>query len=550
MKRFVSLDLMRGLAIFMMVIFHIPMRWYDRSWMDSGGTVEIHPIPLALALSILFFGAWAGFFLMVSAAANTISMQRNLEKGKGPLKVMLFQVIGGLLLLVMAFLVESTIGYHGYLGELVKGNDRWDMVLWRGFHMETIHTIALCIILNGIVHGILSMRGGHKKMGRNIAIYAILAIIVVGLTPAVYELSREAYTGYPFREYGSELLDRDIYVQYPVIGETPAPEIGVKFILMALAGQPEPLFPYLALSFLGSIVGIVLTSGDKRRRLPRYGILSGLSMFIVGAAGSGYDLMTNDNAFPMLADHFYEMPGLYPDLWFWWFMLISGSFIMAIILVLRLVEYRGRSREFAERTLFLRRYGFVAFTVYTYQFIDVLPRLGLEVIPVIHAQYPYPSRMTFLPVLILVPLTVILWEFVLRTWEKADYVLGMEWILSKVSEYLIPSRRDRTNDRSKWWMTPRLNAREYLYEPQWMDMIDREEVDPALLRDSKLALILSMAGFTFPLLSPIALHLSKASSTYEGWNKFNRVAVAMSISSILIWMAVLIILLYAPPVVI
>ena len=66
--------------IFMMVVIHTPMRWYDRSWVEGSGELQISGLTALFFLILIFFSAWAGLFLMVSSIGNMISMQRNLDR--------------------------------------------------------------------------------------------------------------------------------------------------------------------------------------------------------------------------------------------------------------------------------------------------------------------------------------------------------------------------------------------------------------------------------------------------------------------------------------
>ena len=67
MKRYPSVDYLRGLAIFLMVYLHTFMRWFDRdTFIDQVGAGTA-PLALVILLVLsLFFGSWCGFFLMVS----------------------------------------------------------------------------------------------------------------------------------------------------------------------------------------------------------------------------------------------------------------------------------------------------------------------------------------------------------------------------------------------------------------------------------------------------------------------------------------------------
>ncbi|MEA3557996.1 MAG: heparan-alpha-glucosaminide N-acetyltransferase domain-containing protein [Candidatus Thermoplasmatota archaeon] len=60
MRRFASIDMMRGFAIWMMVIFHVIMRYYDHDWVKDG---DLDGVPLGgilVFLIIIYFSAWAG----------------------------------------------------------------------------------------------------------------------------------------------------------------------------------------------------------------------------------------------------------------------------------------------------------------------------------------------------------------------------------------------------------------------------------------------------------------------------------------------------------
>ncbi|MGA1872086.1 MAG: heparan-alpha-glucosaminide N-acetyltransferase domain-containing protein [Thermoplasmatota archaeon] len=544
MRRFASIDFMRGLAIWMMVIFHVIMRWYDYEWVKEG---EFEGAPLAvfvIFILVLYFSAWAGFFLMVSSIGNMISMYRNLDRGKSWKKVVMFQVVGGSMLLVAAVLVESAIGYHGYAGELAMGNsDKWHMLLWRGYHMETIHAIALCIIVNGIVQGLLSRNGGHRNVRRNVAIYAFLAGLCIALTGPVYKLLRTIVPGYPNATWHSSIAG-ELEVQYSVIGESSVGDILLKAIMAPLGGNPEPLLPYLAIAFIGSIIGIYLCQQRCPRKMPRNGILIGTAVMLLGLVGTVSAILLGAADIENFTENFFQIPSLYPGLWLWWFLFLIGGQLVIVLFFIRLIEFRGRGSAFGKRTLPWRRYGYVAFTVYTYQFIDVLPRLLYRLFPDLSRIWPYPERMGWLPVLVMIPMTLLLWELVLRAWEKIEYAGGMEWCLAKVSEKLLPGRRDFTKGKRRWWQAARLDAREYLYRPEWLDVVKRSEVDHGNREDSRLALLLSLGGIILVPISISALWVGRTSMAEEGRNWRNVMAVTMSLMTLLIYSVLMVVLFF------
>ncbi|MBN1539551.1 MAG: DUF1624 domain-containing protein [Candidatus Thermoplasmatota archaeon] len=547
MRRFSSIDFMRGFAIWMMIMFHVIMRWYDGSWIQDGDLEGVPMVGLLFFLIVVYFSAWAGFFLLVSSIGNMISMYRNLDRGKSWKKVMMFQIVGGLLLLLAAVLVESTIGYHAFLGYAVEGKfHRWTTILYRGFHMETIHTIAFCVIVNGIVQGLLSRNGGHVKVKRNIRIYALLAVLSVALTGPVYKMLRMIVPGYPFAKWESSIVG-SLDIQYPVIGESSVCDILLKAVMFPLGGNPEPLFPYLAVTFIGSIIGIYLCQKNCPRKLPRNGILIGVGLASTGLIGTIVVIAIGIGDLERLMDNFYQPPGLYPSLWFWWFLFLTGGQLAGVLLVLRLVEFRGMGGEFGRRTLSIRRYGYVAFSVYTYQFIDAMPRALMCLFPFVSRNWPYPENIGWwLPVLVMMPMTLLLWEMVLRAWEKVEYVGGMEWCIAKVAEKVLPGRRERTEGRRRWWQAARLDAKEYLYRPKWLNVVEKDGVDHKSKEESKLALSLSLGGLFFLPLAPMSLWIGRTSIKGEGRNFMNSAAVVVSLITMVVYVGLFIVMFFVP----
>ena len=66
-----------------------------------------------------YLGGLAGFFLMISAVGNMVSMQKRLQRGTSVKALVIRQVVGGSILLFFAMLTESTIGHGGYFGRIV-----------------------------------------------------------------------------------------------------------------------------------------------------------------------------------------------------------------------------------------------------------------------------------------------------------------------------------------------------------------------------------------------------------------------------------------------
>ncbi|MBK5114054.1 MAG: hypothetical protein JJE41_10515, partial [Candidatus Heimdallarchaeota archaeon] len=287
-RRFVTLDFARGIAILIMLILHIVKHILDTDTLMSDVNIVTEPIIALSAMIIIpFFGGLAGFFLIASSASNMVSMYRDLEKGKSVRSLILKQIIGGFILLIFAMICEGFTGYWGALGDFFLNMNNpaatnWAIALWRWNHFETIHAIAWCIIINGIIHGLLSMNGRWKNRRKLITSYIIMAVVVVALTLPVWILVDKIVPGYPFT-----VLEPKILISTPRIGFETFWEIIRAPFLNVFASPIEPLFPYLAISFVGSIIGIIISQPKEKIDInfPRKMFLIGLTMFLSGLIG-------------------------------------------------------------------------------------------------------------------------------------------------------------------------------------------------------------------------------------------------------------------------
>ncbi len=250
------------------------MRWVDRApIMSDMGSYSLFSIIFFIA--VLFMGAWTGLFLLVSATGNMISMHKSYERNPKASTTVIKQIIGGFLLVLAGMITETLTGYGGYLGNLAIGRpETWTVIFSNFFHFETIHAIGWCVILNGITQGILSLKGGWKKINRNIVIYMILAILVVAITPTIWNAVSK-FEGYPYgiRSFTWEIFGQSFdvtsKVQMGYLGYDSFGRLVILFFLNPLAAPVEPIFPFLAVSYIGSIIGLFLIR--KQKEMDGYG---------------------------------------------------------------------------------------------------------------------------------------------------------------------------------------------------------------------------------------------------------------------------------------
>ncbi|MHA2001882.1 MAG: heparan-alpha-glucosaminide N-acetyltransferase domain-containing protein [Promethearchaeota archaeon] len=546
MKRFASVDFLRGLAIVMMIVLHIISDTLDIDALVADLS-NLPILQIILLIVLPFLGGLAGFFLIISSIGNMISMQRQLKRGMNSKILIIRQVMSGSLLLLFAMLSESLIGYHGTLGEVFKhlnnlSGGKYDQGLWRFLYFETINTIAWCVILNGIVHVILTRNGKWKNSKYLIKWYAILTIVVLALTPVMWALASAIIPGYPY----AIDLNTGRAVELAVIGKTSFLGIIVRFFLGPLAASWEPVFPYLAASFLGSMLGVYISQDRDKKKLSslKNYLKIGLIMFIVGGIGvilNIFLVMNSGGLDPTLTLYLNISEHRYWTIehgakilgWLFQFLFLNGFTIIVITLTFRLVEFRGMGKKFAEKTKFIRRMGFIAFTIYTAQWIY---NFFYFVVSSIFGT-PY-VRSNWGTTILIITFTLLTFHLLTLGWERIGYIGSPEYVIKTISALAIPGKKSRAN--LKWWQKGKLNVQGAFYSAEWIDIVGLEDIDHARQSESRLSYKLGIIGFLFVPFSLMAFLVAKKSIKSEKPNKWNKKGEKLAIYGIIFFCLLLI----------
>jgi hypothetical protein len=555
MRRFASIDFLRGIAIVLMIFLHVITHVLDVTGMIAQ-IDDIAMINIIAFIILPFLGGLAGFFLMVSAIGNMISMYRHLQAGKSVKDLVIRQIMGGVLLLIFAMISESILGIHGVIPNLMRSLDdlstwNWQVILYRGYHFETIHTIAWCIILNGLVQGILSRNNGWKNPKKLVKKYLILIVIIVALTPLLWWLVDLAIPGYPWADDPVTGVD----VQYPYLGISEWWKFITHLFLSAIAGREEPIFPYLAVSFMGSIMGIILAQNreevrEKWLNFPRRTMKIGFIMFVIGSIGLAVNLvlLIVDVNLDAALDLYIGLPfhrnwvpenpsipsSVLPILgWLFQFLSLNGAAICLIMVVVRVVEFRGRGKKFADKTRFFRRFGFVAFTMYNIQWLYLLIWFIVSTFIYGTPYLPLDWAGTFLTMAI----TFLILHGLLLLWERVKYTGSLEWTIGTIATQIIPARKVQ----GKWWISGQLNVEEAFYNAEWLNVIEENEITHDRQADSKFAYKMSFFGFLFFPISFITFIIARGSIRTEQKNKYNYRGKIISLIGIIFFLAWLVI---------
>ncbi|MEX2681477.1 MAG: hypothetical protein Q6373_007745 [Candidatus Sigynarchaeota archaeon] len=556
MKRFATLDILRGASILGMIFLHLVDDLYDKSWIPDG--MASHSMfDIVLLITALFFGSWAGLFLLVSATSNMVSMQGNLEKGMPVRSVVIKQVVGGLVLLLFAFLAEGTLQYYALFQTIRDPPFDVTRMIWKGYTMETIHTIAYCMILNGIVQGILSMNSGHLKSKRNMIVYAILAIAVVALTQPVWNFCKDVALAngwstlaepYPFGELHGRI------VQSPGANAGLLEYVG-KFLLLPLGGQPEPVFPFLAVSFVGSIIGIAITRKDVSRDWPKQGnfigflvIVAGAVIFVIGGIAGSWDLEDDLTNVLLPLSKFSMFSAIYGGLnygWLPWICFITGGQICMTCICFRLIEHRGNSKVVAEKSKFIRKFGMIPFTFYTFhRIIAMAPLLLLSVIFGVDMTIDVHNLNGWVALGAIAVCLLFMYGLALL-WERVDYIGSLEWMTGTIGAYLLGTSR-KSEKRVPWYRWGARDQQALFYNVDWVTLFEKGDNGGIEYRDSKLAMKMAIGGLFIPIGTMISFSLYKTAEKIEGRNKYSQRARVITIIAAIINVAVITTLIVLP----
>ncbi|UJG44093.1 MAG: hypothetical protein K9W46_02670 [Candidatus Heimdallarchaeum endolithica] len=531
-KRFFTIDFLRGISIFLMIVLHIISDTLD---IDSL-VAKLDQLPLfqVLLLVVLpFLGGLAGLFLIISAIGNMISMQRQLARGDNWKQIMLRQVITGSFLLFFAMLSESILGYHGTIGEVFLHLNNlkagtYDQALWRFLFFETVHTIAWCIIINGIVHALLIRNEKWRKPSTLIIFYSLFAVLALAFTPLMWFISDKLVPGYPYAIDPATGKN----VEFGVIGITSFGQFVLRFFLGPLAAMWEPVFPYLTASFAGSIFGIYISQKEEKIKLSflkKFFFIS-IAMFVIGIIGVFLNvfLVINNqgmdaglNLYLHISEHRYWTTenGVPVVGWLFQFLSLNGFSFCLISVMFRIVEFRGKGAIFANHTKFIRRLGFIPFTIYNMQyFYNLFYFIVSLVMTDTYVRLPWSGT------IIVIILSLAFYHVLTYFWEKIGYFGSMKWIIVFLRNLFIKEPKQETEKR--WWKKDILNVQGNFYNVDWVDL-NRNNREKHT--ESSFALKLSKIGlFIFPF-SLISYFISKEAQKTEMKNGINKKALILSI---------------------
>jgi hypothetical protein len=314
------------------------------------------------------------------------------------------------------------------------------------------------------------------------------------------------------------------------------------FFAAPLGGSPQPLLPFLSTFFVGGIIGLYLEQEKPPKRLPGVGMIVGGVLIIAGLI---FGLVLNARFEDWL-------PLRYPErltkleVWQPWYLFGLGGQLIFFMLLLRLVEYRGKAASFAKRTKFVRRFGIIPFTIYNFQWIELLPRwifTGL----ILGIGWTDSDKVSPLIYLLMLAYIIGLWYLVTWAWEKVNYVGSFEWIISRITLGIskIGIKRKEGKERKNMGTSKR-NMGDLVNNVNWINLSHIYEEKETKQKEKRLLLTSSILGiicFPFIITSLLLFDKNNLKKIFTKENRFSFIVVSIIVYSIVQFLSISIYLL-------
>lgn len=438
--RLFALDTIRGIGILGVVIFHRLLFDYDVTFAWSKDP-EGYPAYLTGLLVFFFiFLSMAGLFYIISGMVTTISFYKrslglSLENSIDFSKAMprdgkklsrqtliLGALFYGFYLIFFHFVYEFLLapdfftGDEYWYGLLIGGIVNGEFVIKspdKYFRTTALLMIGIIIIVSTLVLMVLTIRGGKDKLRRNTMVL-MTGILALLFSPAI------------FRTPLFDQLELSIQNSQPVLA----------FFYAILVRNQAPVLPYLAYGLIGVLVALHLLGDTSLKTIYRGLGISTILSFLVGGGGfafggganlSGLPGYTQQESIGYTFQRFQEL----------------GLFFLILYITLKFIDFQPEAtrKKRVDRTRFLRRFGMLSLTVYTFEALlaAIFRVVFTALIPGWSNQIGW--------VLVFVLVIFVTWYVILVAWGRVGYVGSLEWGIIQLLQIFIGKQSNKLNLR-------------------------------------------------------------------------------------------------------
>ena len=391
-KRLYSLDIFRGIAIMMVIIFHRFM--YDWPGSDFFFTNPAGFLEIPWFTAIMFFAGMGGIFSTISGVVTGYSTHNRITSGKGNKKMIFYAALFSFLWLTVIdylrkFLFSTKSYFEGdFLFGLVTGSLLEGTLVVPQLELLYYTSTLMIIGLSGFVVPtlmiLLSRKGGIEKVRRTKIIFGTLAAVIL--------------IGTPFLSISLDPIVVDLFISGNYL---------LGFLLALLVSPYFPIFPIIAYALLGGIIGISLARNEKKRNITIIWLVFGFALLSIG----NYILLSALIRFSFYNYNFVRFMQL-------------GVYIMIIIVLLRLVDLKSEEKQekIAKKFSLVIMFGRASLTIFVFEaFLATIFHVILNLI--------IPGWNTEpLVVLIFGIFNLAVWWIILHFWQKKDFKGSVEWM--------------------------------------------------------------------------------------------------------------------------
>jgi len=428
MKRFVSIDFLRGLSIILMLALHVFIQVFNVEILFGAVLYGQGSIIFAIfAVIIIYFGSFAGLFMMLSGFGNMISMQKQYQRNmqtdpENAHKLVRNSIVSrGLIVFFIGYFI-NTIFWPYILGPikifLLESpiNHYWIQFLNEIYWFQVIQSVGLAQIILGLLYSSFLKRKLEPEKIKKILWGIIIGIFI--LTPGILYGIRsipgfwpKPYVGWQERSVWKNLL----------------------FLMLTLfGGKEQAIFPWHTMVLIGGILAIDLFGKEVTKKFRNKWIIIGSVMFLLG--------LILQIIFYLIANNLTGESKIFFEYGFGtlfgfsgpsssYMLFVGGGEIIVTALTLWFVEGKRRGKQFAERTIIIRRTGLITLTIYALQPLTIIPIVMMEKV---FGLEPNTQQGTIWQSVLMIFVCLLIWIPVIYTWEQINFVGSFDWILSVI----------------------------------------------------------------------------------------------------------------------
>lgn len=386
-SRLNSIDLLRGVAMIFVIIFHSSI--YNFTNIHK---VDFSNPPIIIVL-ISFMALWGGTFILYSGIVNSYMLKlrnNNIFVGKS----FYFLILAGIFYVILHYLLVYIFGRWTLDFEnntpnltLIPNSIREMSIqlppLSKLVEGTSLMTMGSNLILISLLLMFLFRKNGQNKLNRNYFIVGIMALSVILLSFVRISL-------YPV--YETAFTENN----YLLAGLT-------SFFL----ANPYPLIPYLAYGLFGVLIGMFFSDG-RRDLMKKILIPLGIFFLAYGLVGAG---------------KFEKSISQADGFWYFKTNIELGLFILLTTITLLIIDGK---RLLFDRFRLLRLFSRVSLTIYIFETL-------LSEFTRIFYKFIYPDwDQTINGSLTFGVFNVFVWCIILLIWSKYDFKYSLEYFWVKI----------------------------------------------------------------------------------------------------------------------